>query len=111
MTPEQRAKLSAAARVMTNPASSADAIRQACRDYWAIGMLPRLAEPHRTLSMLTSDLCATDPDGIRCGNRIGNRVIMDSYGDWDLRPRLRTLDVPLPMPSGPTWCGPRSNIF
>jgi pimeloyl-ACP methyl ester carboxylesterase len=28
------------------------------------------------------------------GNRIGNRVIMAPYGDWDLWPKLRTLTVP-----------------
>jgi pimeloyl-ACP methyl ester carboxylesterase len=80
---------------MTNPEASGDAVRQACRDYWAIGMLPRLAEPARTLPMIRSDLCATNPDGIRYGTRVGNRVILASYGDWDLRPRLRSLDIPL----------------
>ncbi len=47
------------------------------------------------MSMIKSDLCATDPAGIRYGNRVSNRIIMNSYGDWDLRPALRTLDVPL----------------
>lgn len=95
ITPEQRTRMAAASRIMTDPSSPADSIRQACRDYWAAGMRPRLAEPDRTLRMVKSDLCATDPAGIRYGNRIGNRAIMDSYGDWDLRPRLRSLDVPL----------------
>jgi proline iminopeptidase len=44
--------------------------------------------------MVKADLCATDVAGIRYGNQIGNRVIMGSYGDWDLRARLRTLTVP-----------------
>jgi len=87
----QRAAMAAAGRRMTDPAGDT---RQACRDYWAIGLRPRLSEPDRTLPLLKSDLCATDPAGLRYGNRIGNRVIMGSYGDWDLRPRLRTLDVP-----------------
>jgi len=95
LTNEQRAKLNAASRAMTSPDASPDAIRSACRDYWAIGLLPRLAERARTLGLVKSDLCATDPSGIRYGNRVGNRVIMGSYGDWDLRPRLRSLDVPL----------------
>jgi proline iminopeptidase len=95
MTAEQRRRMSAAARVMTDPKSGPDAIRRACRDYWAVGIRPRLAEPERTLPLIKSDLCATDPEGIRYGNRIGNRVIMASYGDWDLRPRLQTLNVPL----------------
>jgi proline iminopeptidase len=87
----QRRKLAAAGRRLTDP--SADT-RQACREYWAIGLRPRLAEPDRTLPLLKSDMCATDPAGLRYGNRIGNRVIMASYGDWDLRPQLRTLNVP-----------------
>lgn len=73
--------------------ANADA-RAACRDYWAAAMKPRLAEPARTLPLIKSDLCASDPAGIRYGLTITNRVVMASYGDWDLRPRLRTLAVP-----------------
>jgi proline iminopeptidase len=90
----ERAAQAAAARKMTSPSSSDDVVRQACRDYWAVGLRPRLAEPDRTVPLIKSDLCATDPAGIRYGNRIGNRVIMASYGDWDLRPKLRSLAVP-----------------
>jgi proline iminopeptidase len=91
----QRATQSAASRRVTNPASSESEIRQACREQWAIGLRPRLAEPDRTIGLVKSDLCATDPNGIRYGSRIGNHVIMNSYGDWDLRPQLRSLTVPL----------------
>jgi proline iminopeptidase len=87
----QRAAMSSAGRRMTDPAGDT---REACRDYWAIGLRPRLAEPDRSLPLLKSDMCATDPAGLRYGNRVGNRVIMASYGDWDLRPQLRTLNVP-----------------
>jgi proline iminopeptidase len=90
----QRAKQGVASRRMTNPASSDAEARQGCRDYWAIGLRPRLAEPDRTVSLVKSDLCATDLVGMRYGNRTGNRVIMNSYGDWDLRPQLRRLDIP-----------------
>ena len=90
----QRAALASASRRMTSPSSSDDAVRQACREYWAVGLRPRLAEPDRTISLIKSNLCATDPAGIRYGNRIGNRVIMASYGDWDLRQGLRSLNVP-----------------
>jgi pimeloyl-ACP methyl ester carboxylesterase len=65
---------------------------------------PRLAEPERTLPLLKSDMCATDPAGLRYGNRIGNRVIMGSYGDWDLRPRLRTLNGPTLVVHGEEVC-------
>jgi proline iminopeptidase len=90
----QQAKMTAASRRMANPSSSDAEITAACREYWALGLRPRLAEPEKTLQLVKSDLCASDPAGIRYGQRIGNRVIMNSYGDWDLRPQLRTLDVP-----------------
>lgn len=87
----QRANMQKASRVMT---SATGDTRQGCRDYWAIATRPRLAEPDITLPLLKSDLCATDPAGIRYGNVTGNHIIMNSYGDWDLRPQLRTLQIP-----------------
>jgi proline iminopeptidase len=68
--------------------------RQACRDFWAIGLRARLAEPDRTLRLIQSDLCASEPAGIRYGLSITNPVVMASYGDWDLRDRLKALPVP-----------------
>lgn len=90
----QRASLARFGGIMTSDSSSDDAIRAACRAYWAIGLRPRLASPNQ-LRVVKSDLCATDPQGIRYGMSTANGVIMNSYGDWDLRPSLRTLDVPL----------------
>jgi proline iminopeptidase len=86
--------MSAASRRLADTSVNESAARQACRDYWAIGLRPRLAEPDKTLSLVKSDICGSDVAGIRYGNRTGNRVIMASYGDWDLRPRLKTLNVP-----------------
>jgi proline iminopeptidase len=87
----QRSAMARASRKMT----SADGdTRQGCRDFWAIATRPRLAEPDRTMPLLKSDFCATDLAGIRYGNTVSNRVIMNSYGDWDLRPQLKTLHVP-----------------
>ncbi len=90
MDSTQRAKSADANRRL----AKGDDVRQACRDYWAIALRPRLADPNRTLSELRSDLCASDPAGIRYGLTTTNRVVMASYGDWDLRPSLRSLDVP-----------------
>jgi proline iminopeptidase len=87
----QRGALTDATRRLADPAADA---RQACRDYWAIALRPRLAEPDRTLSLLRSDLCASDPAGIRYGLTVTNRVVMASYGDWDLRDQLRALETP-----------------
>lgn len=69
-------------------------VKQACRDLWAEGLKPRLAEPARTLQLLKSDLCASDPAGIRYGLTVTNRVVMGNYGNWDLREKLKTLAVP-----------------
>lgn len=88
----QQGRLAAANRRLAD--TSADA-RQACRDLWAIALRPRLADPDRTLSLIRSDLCASDPAGIRYGLTTTNRVVMASYGDWDLRSRLRGLAVPV----------------
>ena len=87
----ERARMTKASRMMTSPSGDT---REGCREYWAIATRPRLAEPDRTLPLLKSDLCATDPAGIRFGNVVSNHVIMNSYGDWDLRAQLRALHVP-----------------
>lgn len=75
-------------------ATSDDEIRSACRDYWRAAMVPRLAEPTRTLPLIRSDLCGSDPRGIKFGLTTTNRVVMASYGDWDLRTQLKSLRVP-----------------
>ena len=87
----QRAKSADAAKRLADPNSDA---LQACRDLWAIGMRPRLAEPDRTLRMVKSDLCGSAPAGIRYGLTVTNRVVNRSIGDWDLRPALKTLTIP-----------------
>jgi len=74
--------------------AAGDNIRQACRDYWVIALRPRVADPEQSLSRIRSDLCASDPAGIRYGLRTTNGVVMASYGDWDLRPSLRSLQIP-----------------
>jgi proline iminopeptidase len=90
----QRARLADANRRLSDPSSDSAAVRRACREYWAVALRPRLAEPARTLPLLKSDLCASAPDGIRYGLTVTNRLVMGSYGDWDLRARLRTLPTP-----------------
>ena len=85
------ARMASASRALADP--SVDA-REACRAYWAVAMRPRLADPERSLPLIKSDLCASDPKGIRYGLTVTNRVVMASYGDWDLRQGLTTLEVP-----------------
>jgi proline iminopeptidase len=87
----EQARVADAMRRLGDP--DADA-RRACRDLWAVGMRPRLADPDRALALIRSDLCASDPAGIRYGLTRTNPIVMASYGDWDLRSRLRGLDIP-----------------
>lgn len=86
-----RGRLADAQRRLADPTADA---RAACRDYWAAAIPPRLAEPARTLSLVRSDLCASDPAGIRYGLTVTNRVVMASYGDWDLTAPLRAVPAP-----------------
>ena len=85
------ARLAALGAQLADPATDA---RSVCRAFWAIALRPRLADPARSLGLIKSDLCASDPRGIRYGLTTTNRVVMASFGDWDLRPRLRQLQVP-----------------
>ena len=111
-----RRRLGDANRRLGDP--NADA-RKACQDYWAVALRPRLAEPERTQSLLRSDFCASSPAGIRYGLTTTNRVVMASYGDWDLRDQLRRLDVPtlvlhgeqeaIPMDLVEEWVGSLPN--
>ncbi len=91
MDSAQRARLASANRRLAD--STADT-KQACRDYWAMAMIPRLAEPARTLPLVKSDLCAAPAAGLRYGLTVTNRVVMGSLGDWDLRAGLAKLQVP-----------------
>ncbi|MEO6447236.1 MAG: alpha/beta hydrolase [Gemmatimonadaceae bacterium] len=91
MTAAQSTRLADAGRRLADTTADATA---ACRDYWAAAMPPRLAQPERSLPLIQSDLCASAPAGIRYGLTTTNRVVMESYGDWDLRARLAALRVP-----------------
>ena len=90
----QRNALSDANRRLSDTTHGDEAIRQACRDYWAIAMRPRLAVPDKRPSMIHADLCASDVRGIRYGLTRTNSAVMNSYGDWDLRAALAGVPAP-----------------
>ena len=90
----QQRKLSDANRRLNDATASPDAQRQACRDYWAIGVRPRLAEPDRVPSVIHADLCASDIHGIQYGLAHTNPAVMASYGDWDIRVALKNVPAP-----------------
>ena len=91
----QRRAMNAAYRQQLDSTAPDSVARAGCREYWRIGMRPRLSEPDRTWPLMKSDFCETDLRGIRYGARYGTRVITNSFGDWDLRPALASLKVPL----------------
>jgi proline iminopeptidase len=86
-----RVRMAEANKALANPRADA---REACHNYWLDALRVRLAEPDRTLTMLRSDLCASDPRGIRYGLTTTNRLVMASYGDWDLREQLKVVKAP-----------------
>lgn len=86
-----RRRMADATRRMNDPAADQ---RQGCRDYWADGVRPRLAEPDRTSILIRSDLCAASPAAIAYGLSTTNRVVMGSYGDWDIRAALEAVSAP-----------------
>ena len=90
----QRRAMSEANRQLSDTTQGDEVVRQACRDYWAIAMRPRLAEPDKSPSMIHADLCASDVRGIRYGLTRTNGAVMSSYGDWDLRAALKGVPAP-----------------
>ena len=92
MDSASRGRMAAANRMLSDTTSDA---RVACKAYWAEAMRPRLAEPERTLPLVKSDLCASDPKGIRYGLRTTNRYVMGSYGDWDIRDSVKVVKAPV----------------
>jgi proline iminopeptidase len=87
----QKRRLADVQKNLNDPSAN---IVEDCREFWAIALRPRLAAPDRTLPLIKSDLCGSDPVGIRYGLTVTNRVVMASYGDWDLRGPLRGLATP-----------------
>jgi proline iminopeptidase len=87
----QTKKLAEANKMLADPSTD---IRADCQNFWSVALRPRLAEPDRTLPLMKSDLCASDPVGIRYGLTVTSHLVMASYGDWDLRAQLKSLNTP-----------------
>ncbi len=86
-----RRRMNDANQRMNDPAQDQ---RRGCRDYWAEGVRPRLAEPDRTGARIRADFCAASPAAIVYGLSTTNRVVMGSYGDWDIRAALKNVSAP-----------------
>ena len=66
----------------------------ACREFWAIGVPPRLARG-TSPSMVKSDLCAAPPEAIRYGMTKTNAAGWESLGEWDWTAALARVEAPV----------------
>src|SRR6185295_15937701 len=66
---------------------SADVVA-ACREYWAINIVPRLSRSVKP-SVVKSDFCTASPEAIRYGTTRTSQATFESLGDWDWTAQLR----------------------
>jgi proline iminopeptidase len=66
---------------------------KACRDYWAIGVKPRVARAELT-KKITGDFCGAGADAIRSGMGVAGPRTLESLGRWDFRPGLEVVTAP-----------------
>jgi proline iminopeptidase len=89
LTPDERAELTKREDAMLH---GPDPV-QACRDYWAIGVRPRLARAELA-SMIKGDFCGAGPEAIRSGMGVAGPHTLESLGQWDFRPGLKAVAAP-----------------
>jgi proline iminopeptidase len=65
----------------------------ACRAYWKIAVVPRVATP-ALAAKVTGDFCGAGPDAIRSGMGVAGPHTEESLGDWDFRPGLGKVTAP-----------------
>ncbi len=65
----------------------------ACREYWAINTVPRLAKSTQP-SVVKSDFCTAPPEAIRYGTAKTNPATFGSLGDWDWTADLKRVTAP-----------------
>lgn len=65
-----------------------------CREYWALGIPPRLAKGVDA-SIVRSDLCTAPADAFRFGMTKTSPITFGSLGDWDWRQGLSVVNAPV----------------
>jgi proline iminopeptidase len=65
----------------------------ACREYWAINIVPRLSKSVKP-SVVKSDFCTAPPEAIRYGTTKTSATTFGSLGDWDWTANLRKVSAP-----------------
>lgn len=68
-------------------------VAAACREFWAINILPRLAKSVKA-SVVKSDFCTAPPEAIRYGMTKTSAATFGSLGDWDWTAELRKVKAP-----------------
>jgi proline iminopeptidase len=89
LSPDERAEL---ARLEDAMLHGPDPV-QACRDYWAIGVKPRLARAELA-SVIKGDFCGAGAEAIRSGMGVAGPHTVESLGQWDFRPGLAAVAAP-----------------
>jgi proline iminopeptidase len=97
LTPEQRAELEKLETAMVHGPDPA----KACRAYWAIAVMPRLAGPELA-SRVTGDFCSAPPAAIRAGMAVAGPRTLESLGAWDFRAGLAKVTAPTLVIHGET---------
>lgn len=97
LTAEQRAEMTRLEDAMLH---GPDPV-QACRAYWAIAVLPRVARPELA-SKVTGDFCSSGAAAIRAGMGVAGPHTSESLGDWDFRAQLAKVTAPTLIIHGET---------
>lgn len=91
LTPAQLARLTELSKVFEG--SEGDAIA-ACREYWTIGLRPRLANGSDP-SAVKSDLCTASDEAIRFGMARTNPATFGSLEEWNWNAELARVTAPV----------------
>jgi pimeloyl-ACP methyl ester carboxylesterase len=86
----QRARLSALMEVYRSEGGDVVA---ACREFWSIATVPRVAKGG-DVRAVKSDLCTAPPEAIRFGMLTTNEATFASLGNWDWREDLAAVETP-----------------
>jgi proline iminopeptidase len=89
LTAQERARLVELEAAMTR----GDDPAQACRDYWAIAVKPRVATPELA-GRIKGDFCGAGADAIRAGMSVAGPHTLTSLGAWDFRAGLKAVAAP-----------------
>jgi proline iminopeptidase len=73
--------------------ASATDLVAVCKEYWSLGIPPRLADPS-TSSRLEAEPCDAPVAALRYARAYTNPVTFESLGDWNWLADLADLDVP-----------------